>query len=316
MSVQEREGDSNPKAFIVAFDTLQVLGLVLLLALLAPAIFSPNVKRTATWFGMTVSVIIYCVSYSILMFVGGQDGPEPSAGVCLFQACLVHSAPILPTQLLASSSLLFLIGVLEALAMGLENPKDVRRNESHLYCHITTPTIYYGPSTLVFCILGVIISFATIIAEVAMVVIIRKTIGKLRRQSSSPNIELPTHLLVRLFSFSKSINVYSIVVPSKGSALSAWYFLLNTVPIGGVVTFATQKDILCFYLQRRILIPGCSGERCQVGTYYTILDSSCMGEDLADDPIQSLVSPYNIDASHLCITNYETHEPACHSRFI
>ncbi|KAK0433408.1 hypothetical protein EV421DRAFT_1430304 [Armillaria borealis] len=296
MSVQEREGDSNPKALIVAFDTLQVLGLVLLLALLAPAIFSPNVKRTATWFGMTVSVIIYCVSYSILMFVGGQDGPEPSAGVCLFQACLVHSAPIFcascalgfvtdllvsffctflgktpprvtPIILLASSSLLFLIGVLEALAMGLENPKDVRRNESHLYCHITTPTI-----TLVFCILGVIISFATIIAEVAMVVIIRKTIGKLRRQSSSPNIELPTHLLVRLFSFSVCIcfalciNVYSIVVPSKGSALSAWYFLLNTVPIGGVVTFATQKDILCFYFQRRILIPGCSGERCQVGT--------------------------------------------------
>ncbi|KAK0478841.1 hypothetical protein IW261DRAFT_189821 [Armillaria novae-zelandiae] len=277
MSVQEREDDSKVKTLVVAFDALQVLGIVLLLALLAPALFSPNVKRTATWFGMIVSMIIYCVSYSILMFIGGQDGPEPSAGVCLFQACLVHSAPIFgvscalsfvmdlsvsffftflgktpprvtPIILLASSSLLFLIGVLDTLATGLENPKVVRRNEAHLYCHITTPTF-----ALVFCILGVIISFATIIAEVAMVVIIRKTIGKLRRQSGSPNIELPTRLLVRLFSFSVCIcitlciNVYSIVGPSRGSALSAWYFLLNTVPIGGVVTFATQKDILCFY---------------------------------------------------------------------
>ncbi|KAK0213584.1 hypothetical protein IW262DRAFT_317797 [Armillaria fumosa] len=291
MSVQEREEDSKVKTLVVAFDTLQALGIVLLLALLAPALFSPNVKRTATWFGMIVSVIICCVSYSILMFIGGQDGPEPSAGVCLFQACLVHSTPIFavscalsfvmdlsvsffctflgktpprvtPIILLASSSLLFLFGVLDTLVMGLGNPKAVRRNESHLYCHITTPT-----STLVFCILGVILTFATIIAEVAMVVIIRKTLGKLRRQSGSPNIELPTRLLVRLFSFSicicitLCINAYSIVGSSKGSVPSAWYFLLNTVPIGGVVTFATQKDILCFYFQRRILIlPGRSGD--------------------------------------------------------
>lgn len=162
---------------------------------------------------------------------------------------------VTPIILLASSSLLFLIGVLDTLAVGLANPKVVQRNESHLYCHITTPAF-----TLVFCVIGVTITFATIIAEVAMVVIIRKTMGKLRRQSGSPNTELPTRLLVRLFSFSVCmcialcINVYSIFVPSKGSALSAWYVLLNTVPIGGVVTFATQKDILCFYFQRRTLI--------------------------------------------------------------
>ncbi|KAK0213580.1 hypothetical protein IW262DRAFT_1466891 [Armillaria fumosa] len=107
MSVQKREDgasivrrglsspDSNPKALVIAFDTLQMLGLVLLLALLAPALLSRNVKRTATWFGMIVSVIIYCVSYSILMFIGRQDDPEPTPGVCLFQVCLVYSTPIL-----------------------------------------------------------------------------------------------------------------------------------------------------------------------------------------------------------------------------
>ncbi|KAK0189860.1 hypothetical protein F5146DRAFT_1052955 [Armillaria mellea] len=292
MSVQERENNSKVYSFVIAFDTLQVLGLVLLLALLAPALFSSNIKRTATWFGMIVSGIIYCASYLILMFIGGQGGSEPSAAVCLFQACLVHSTPIFgiscalsfvmdllvsffctfwektpprvtPIILLASSSLLFLIGGLNALVTGLNDPGTVRRNGSQLYCHITTPAIL-----LVFCILGVIISFATIIAEVAMIVIIRKTIVKLRRQSSSPNIELPTSLLVRMFSFSVcicfvlSINVYSLVVPDKGSAYSAWYYLLDTAPIGGVVTFATQKDILRFYLLSiRFLIPCSGGER-------------------------------------------------------
>ncbi|KAK0236713.1 hypothetical protein EDD85DRAFT_790475 [Armillaria nabsnona] len=223
MSVQEREDDSKAKHLVIAFNTLQVLGLVLLLALLAPALFSSNIKRTATWFGMIVSGIIYCASYLILTFIGGQGGSEPSAGASIFfSQCTAYSRVFpkwcfLSTQLLASSSLLFLIGVLEALATGLKNPGDVRRNGSHLYCHLTTPEI-----TLVFCILGVIISFATIIAEVAMVVIMRKTIVKLRRQSSSPNIELPTSLLNTTF---------------------------ESAPIGGVVTFATQKDILYFYFR-------------------------------------------------------------------
>ncbi|SJL08549.1 uncharacterized protein ARMOST_11915 [Armillaria ostoyae] len=170
MSVQEREDASKMNTLVIAFDTLQVLGLVLLLALLAPALFSSNIKRTATWFGMIVSGIIYCASYLILMFIGGQGGSEPSTGVCLFQACLVHSTPIFGTScalsfvmdlsvsffctflgktpprvtpiiLLASSSLLFMIGGLEALVTGLKDPEDVRRNESHLYCHITTPAM-------------------------------------------------------------------------------------------------------------------------------------------------------------------------------
>ncbi|PBK92478.1 hypothetical protein ARMGADRAFT_1080549 [Armillaria gallica] len=134
MSIQKRKD-----ALIVAFDTLEMSGLVLLLTILAPALFSPNVKRTATWFGMIVAVITYCVSYSILMFIGGQDDPELSPGVCLFQACLVYSTPFLfivellvhlirtfrgktpsrvtPIILLASSSLLSLCVALEVLVV-------------------------------------------------------------------------------------------------------------------------------------------------------------------------------------------------------
>ncbi|KAK0478831.1 hypothetical protein IW261DRAFT_1564900 [Armillaria novae-zelandiae] len=95
--------DSSPKALVIAFDTLQMLGLALLLALLSPALLSRNIKRTATWFGMIISVMIFCTSYSILMFIGGQDGPEPSPGVCLFQVCLVYSTPIFRNDLIVDS---------------------------------------------------------------------------------------------------------------------------------------------------------------------------------------------------------------------
>ncbi|KAK0433424.1 hypothetical protein EV421DRAFT_2040180 [Armillaria borealis] len=277
MSVQEREDDSKMNTLVIAFDTLQVLGLVFLLALLAPALFSSNIKRTATWFGMIISVIIYCTSYSILMFIGRQDGPEPSAGVCLFQACLVHSTPafsifcalsfvvellvhffctfrgktpsrVTPIILLASSSLLSLCVALEVLVVGLKSPGDVQRNESHLYCHVTTAT-----PNLVVCVLSIIMSLATMIAEVVIVVVIRKTMVKLGREPSS----LPTHFLIRLFSFSACIclviciSVYSLISPPEGGTLSAWYILLNAVPICVVVTFGTQKDILCFYFRRK-----------------------------------------------------------------
>ncbi|KAK0463033.1 uncharacterized protein EV420DRAFT_1522398 [Desarmillaria tabescens] len=44
---------------------------------------------------MMMSGVFCGISYLILMFIGEQDGPEPSVAVCLFQACLVHSTPVL-----------------------------------------------------------------------------------------------------------------------------------------------------------------------------------------------------------------------------
>ncbi|KAK0189845.1 hypothetical protein F5146DRAFT_1139337 [Armillaria mellea] len=273
MRVHKREDGSNPKALIVAFDTFQMLSLVLLLALLAPAALSQNVKRTVTWFGMIISTIIYCASYSMLMFIGGQGDAEPSPAVCLFQVCLVYSTPFLsilgalgfiveflvhffhtsrgktpsrvvPFILLASSCFLSLCVALEALVVGLQSPEHVQRNEARLYCHLNA-----AKPNFVVCVLGIVMSFALMIAEVVIVVVIRKSVANLGRIPSS----LPTHLLIRLFSFSACICfvvcVYSVIVPPEGVALTAWYILLNTGPIGVVVTFGTQKDILCFYFR-------------------------------------------------------------------
>ncbi|KAK0189846.1 hypothetical protein F5146DRAFT_1002043 [Armillaria mellea] len=238
MSVQKRED-----ALVVAFDTLQMLGLVLLLALLAPALFSRNVKRTATWFGMIVSVIIYCVSYSILMFIGGQDDSEPSPGVCLFQVCLVYSTPILPARILLDYlkfRLLWARLYCGALVVGAFLPWVSGENSVPNYSNYSEVLMHSGYHS-------------------------RHTEGlpvEVRRETSSiPS--LPMHLLVRLFLFSTciclvvcntcgiSISIYSVIVPPEGVGLSVWYILLDVAPIGVIVTFGTQKDILCFYFRRK-----------------------------------------------------------------
>ncbi|KAK0478808.1 hypothetical protein IW261DRAFT_1480942 [Armillaria novae-zelandiae] len=203
------------------------------------------------------------------MFIGGQHDSEPSAGVCplpglsIFCALsfavevVVHffrtfrgkpPSRITPIILLGSSSFLSLCVALEVLVVGLKNPSDVQRNESHLYCHVTSPI-----PNLVVCVLSIIFSLATMMTEVVIVVVMRKAMFQLGCEPSS----LSKQFLVRLFAFSACIclvvciSIYSLISPPVGGTLSAWYILLNAVPICGVVTFGTQKDILRFYFQRK-----------------------------------------------------------------
>ncbi|KAK0201058.1 hypothetical protein DFS33DRAFT_1101328 [Desarmillaria ectypa] len=280
MNVREPNKDPNAEKLIVAFDALLFLAVLLCMAVLAPPLLSTKIKRKKTWFGMMVSGILYGISYLMLMFIGKQDIPEPSSAVCLFQACLVHSTPILavssalgfvlelfiafflnyqgkppsrdtPWIILASSFLVFLFVLLEALVIGVRNPDDVRRNDSYLYCHITTSI-----PNIILCAHGIVLSLAMMIIEVFVVIIIWKTKVKLRRQPNSADIEIPTHLLLRAFSFSifvcltVGVTVYTLVIPPKGGTSSSWYLLLGIVPLSGVATFETQKDILRFYYWR------------------------------------------------------------------
>jgi hypothetical protein len=75
----------------VAFDVLQLLALVLLVAMLLPALLSQSVQRMKTWFNLIVACIIYCISF--LLLLGRQSGQEPPFQLCVFQAGLIYAAP-------------------------------------------------------------------------------------------------------------------------------------------------------------------------------------------------------------------------------
>ncbi|KAJ7931575.1 hypothetical protein B0H13DRAFT_1958882 [Mycena leptocephala] len=84
------DAETGAPAFIV-FDVLQLLALVLLVAMLLPALLSQSVYRQKSWFNLVVACVFYCISF--LLLLGHQSGPEPPFPLCIFQAGLIYAAP-------------------------------------------------------------------------------------------------------------------------------------------------------------------------------------------------------------------------------
>ncbi|KAJ7126934.1 hypothetical protein C8R44DRAFT_108676 [Mycena epipterygia] len=149
---------------IVIFNFLAAGGFVLLLATLLPAMLSPSIHRSKTWFSMIVSWIIYALSY--LLIFGHQLGPEPPRGVCVLQMVFIYASPpltatsglafIIDTHLRISGALftnkgdhrytktlllvpwvLFAVVGGEALLV-VHDFTTIQRNPNHMYCHSTT----------------------------------------------------------------------------------------------------------------------------------------------------------------------------------
>lgn len=96
---------------ITIFNFFASLGVISIIAVLAPALFSPRIKRSATWYGELTSWLVYSVSY-ILLF-GHQLGPKPPPhGLCMFQAVLVYAMPPLyASSVELGASLIIQLGV-------------------------------------------------------------------------------------------------------------------------------------------------------------------------------------------------------------
>lgn len=76
---------------VTIFDSLIVIGLVLLIAVLSPAMFSRRIKRLETWFGFITSWIVLCIS--LLLLVGQPQESEPNPQICLLQAAMLYASP-------------------------------------------------------------------------------------------------------------------------------------------------------------------------------------------------------------------------------
>ncbi|KAF5367648.1 hypothetical protein D9757_010981 [Collybiopsis confluens] len=66
---------------IIAFDVLNVVGLVLTTIALLPALLSPTVSRTSTWIALLVSSIFYSFSYLLLLPIGQRSVAQPAYGM-------------------------------------------------------------------------------------------------------------------------------------------------------------------------------------------------------------------------------------------
>ncbi|KAJ8519772.1 hypothetical protein ONZ45_g3300 [Pleurotus djamor] len=155
-------------AGLLAFNILQLIGVVGFVIILSTALLSKHIKRNSTWISFCVGWTIAGVAYLLLLFVDGQNGKEPQFGVCVVQAALVHSVPVLqastnlslliqtwmfvrstlsqktaplPTTvskflLLGFPYLLSLSMFLGFLFFGINNPSTVKRRAERVYCDI------------------------------------------------------------------------------------------------------------------------------------------------------------------------------------
>jgi len=84
--------------FVIAFDTIHIIGLVVLGSTLLTAWLSRQVQRGTLWFGFNLSWLSASIGH--LLLLGHQTGPPPNRGLCLTQATFVYGTPVLCVDLL------------------------------------------------------------------------------------------------------------------------------------------------------------------------------------------------------------------------
>ncbi|KAF8067057.1 hypothetical protein FPV67DRAFT_1227160 [Lyophyllum atratum] len=152
---------------VTIFNTFAFLGVFLNAAVLAPVIFSPNVRRRTVWSGLILSWIIYSMSY--LLIVGRQlEVQAPPFGLCFLQAVLLYASPMLcilsytcftVDLFLQLSAIIFgnrtaefmvrwtkvlvilpwvgFVGVIMEVFLVVHDPSVVQRTPGRFYCHLT-----------------------------------------------------------------------------------------------------------------------------------------------------------------------------------
>jgi len=256
----------------VAFDVLQLLALVLLVAMLLPALLSQRIERMKTWFNLVVSCIVYCISF--LLLLGHQSGPEPPYGLCIFQAGLIYAAPttvgaagfvfVIELYLRLSSTLcatqvnqrhitilLFISPVAHcivfwvAIFTGLSHQGSVQRSQGGLFCDInlSTPTLTTGISVIVFVLM-------MIVAEVYTAVYLFRKRSAFKGIKSSSSI-FPLSLFVRTACYTLGGGVAIILVVILNSSLDSMFIMsdfLAIIPLFVALVFGTQRDIFGVYM--------------------------------------------------------------------
>jgi hypothetical protein len=82
-------------SYAVAFDAIQVCGIILGLATLLTVALSRKLSRLTTWYLVMISGIIYAMSMLLLLGHQNEVATPPPFGLCAAQAALIHSSAVL-----------------------------------------------------------------------------------------------------------------------------------------------------------------------------------------------------------------------------
>ncbi|PPQ84888.1 hypothetical protein CVT24_013069, partial [Panaeolus cyanescens] len=179
---------------IVAFDILYILGFVLVTAILLTAWLSSQVQRSSLWFLFLGSWSV--ASFANLLLLGNQTNRNPNKALCLIQASLIYASPVLNATTclsfmthvylsvritIESASRLptvstrmlhvlpwvsFLAVIVEVIAVGLMDPKQLVPDASGMYCHIMNPLPNRISATLTIACMVVVIILDVLVTRI------------------------------------------------------------------------------------------------------------------------------------------------------
>jgi len=265
--------ETGAPAFVV-FDVLQLLALVLLVAMLLPALLSQSVYRQKSWFNLVVACVFYCISF--LLLLGHQSGPEPPFPLCIFQAGLIYAAPpsvaaaglvfVAELYLRLSSTLcarqvnerhvtillfisplahfiVFWVAIFTGLSRG--GSLLVHRSTGGLYCDIdsSTPTLTTGITVIVLVIMMIIGEIYT------AVYLFRKRSAFKGIKASGGTFPLSLFIRTACYTFGGGVAIILVLIlNTSNSIFIVMSDFLAIIPLFVALVFGTQRDIIGVYM--------------------------------------------------------------------
>ncbi|KAJ7067805.1 hypothetical protein C8F01DRAFT_1333228 [Mycena amicta] len=246
------------------FLAFQLTGAFGLVVIILTALLSKRVKRNATWYYFIISWILSCISYTLIFILGQQN--EPSFGPCLVQAGAIYGAPVLTS----CATLAFTIEDAVGRARSGGTAAHATPTLSHDHVAVVPFTVWLGIfiSLIVF---GVehpsqvsqrtkrddtcdfesisLSSLIAIMSTFVLLVIQRQATSRprlIKNRNLLKDRQL-TRMAVRVIIFSLlgalglGIGVAYVLYSIPGSSFDV---IMSTLPIGGVLIFGTQADLL------------------------------------------------------------------------
>ncbi|KAK7061422.1 hypothetical protein R3P38DRAFT_2829411 [Favolaschia claudopus] len=249
------------------------LGLPILLAL----ILSKRVHRHPTFVNLCIGFIIIGIVYA-----GKTTGPEPSEGLCLFQASMLYGVPAFASLLalmlvlqmfltvratvykqttqgpqtlrlwamLAAPYVALLISIIATVVIGATDLDKVSRNRRFFYCSVNSNPL---SSTITIFAAGFLL--ATVVLEIWTLVMLYKNYMVVKKPGNKRQVALELNLPIRVMAFglyvivAMSLSLLSVRAPESPIP----DLVIASAATFVILIFGSQPDIfraLCFWRRR------------------------------------------------------------------
>lgn len=270
------------RGYILAFDALVFLSILLSILTVIPPLFSRHVQRRKTWHTFMLAMLGFSVGQSLL--VGHQSGELPSTTLCLIQAAVNYATCPLSASAVATYTADIYLSIRSMFEDGIWDGPEPRNvvmlallpwavfflvfieatatmassidkiipsatgsiNRPELYCRTRGPETY-----LVSAICVVLAGLVIIVYEIATGWLLYKNWIKVKNLGLTSTIRRFIQAFLRTVAFtviailglSLSITAtFSSTEPDYGPAV-----VLAIVPIISSLIFGSYRDILSFY---------------------------------------------------------------------